>query len=83
MRKADNRVIEGIRRTAQALKEGRVVICRGCEAAAREFALYRWEEAGEDRVRKQFDHAMDDIRYFVMSLEGGGSAARFVERAAF
>ena len=83
VRKADNRVIEGIRRTAQALKEGRVVICRGCEAAAREFALYRWEEAGEDRVRKQFDHAMDDIRYFVMSLEGGGSAARFVERAAF
>ena len=84
VRKADNRVLEGIRRTAQALKSGRIVVCEGCEAAAREFGLYRWEEAGEDRVRKEFDHAMDDIRYFVMALDGGGgSAARFVERASF
>ena len=85
VRKADNRVLEGIRRTAEALKEGRVVICKGCEAAAREFAMYCWEDDGaRDRVRKEFDHAMDDIRYFVMSLEdGGGSAARYVERQAF
>ena len=85
VRKADNRVLEGIRRTAEALKTGRIVICKGCEAAAREFAMYRWEDGeAEDRVRKEFDHAMDDIRYFVMALdEDGGSAARFVERAAF
>lgn len=85
VRKADNRVLEGIRRTAEALKGGRVVVCRGCEAAAREFARYRWEDDGaQDRVRKEFDHAMDDIRYFVMSLEDGGrSAARFVERGRF
>ena len=83
VRKADNRVLEGIRRTAQALKDGRIVICRECRAAAREFGLYRWEE-GEDRVRKESDHAMDDIRYFVMAMDrGGGSAARFVERDAF
>ena len=84
VRKADNRVLEGIRRTAQALKDGRIVICRECRAAAREFGLYRWEEGGEDRVRKESDHAMDDIRYFVMAMDrGGGSAARFVERDAF
>ncbi len=84
VRRADNRVLEGIRRTAQALKGGKIVICRGCRAAAREFGLYRWEEAGEDRVRKEFDHAMDDIRYFVMALEGGGgSAAAYVERDVF
>ena len=85
VRKADNRVLEGIRRTAQALRSGEIVICRGCEAAAREFALYCWEnDGGQDRVRKEHDHAMDDIRYFVMALaEGGGSAARFVERRAF
>ena len=61
------------------------MICKGCEAAARELAMYCWEDDGaRDRVRKEFDHAMDDIRYFVMSLEdGGGSAARFVERRAF
>ena len=85
VRKADNRALEGIRRTAEALKAGRVVICRGCEAAAREFAMYCWEDDGsKDRVRKEFDHAMDDIRYFVMSLDNNaGSAARFVERGAF
>ena len=85
VRKADNRVLEGIRRTAEALKTGRVVICKGCEAAAREFAMYRWEDGGaKDRVRKEFDHAMDDIRYFVMALEEGPPvAAAYVERGCF
>ncbi len=85
VQKADNRVLEGIRRAAEALKSGRIVICRGCGAAAREFSMYCWEDDGaKDRVRKEHDHAMDDIRYFVMALEGdGGSAARFVERGAF
>lgn len=84
VRRADNRVLEGIRRTAQALRTGKIVICKGCRAAAREFGLYRWEDGGSrDRVRKEHDHAMDDIRYFVMSLEGGGSAARYVERDIF
>lgn len=83
VRKADNRVLEGIRRTAEALKEGRVVICRGCQAALREFGLYRWEDDGaRDRVHKEHDHAMDDIRYFVMSLEEETVAAAFVERRA-
>ena len=82
---ADNRVLEGVRRTAQALRSGRIVICRGCDAAIREFSLYCWDtRAGEDKVKKENDHAMDDIRYFVMSLEeGGGIAATCVERRAF
>ena len=86
VRKADNRVPEGIRRTAEALKDGQIVICKGCEAAAREFAMYRWEDDGaRDRVRKEFDHAMDDIRYFVMSLETEEPpvAAAYVERGCF
>ena len=83
VKKADNRVLEGIRATAQALKEGRVVVCRTCQAAAREFALYCWEDgSAQDKVRKEHDHAMDDIRYFVMGLEerGGGVAAAYIER---
>lgn len=86
VRKADNRVLEGIRRTAEALKDGRIVICRGCAAAAREFAMYSWEDDGtKDRVRKEYDHAMDDIRYFVMGLEKDEPpvAAAFVERGSF
>lgn len=82
---ADNRVLEGVRRTAQALRSGRIVICQGCDAAVREFSLYSWDtRAGEDKVRKEHDHAMDEIRYFVMSLEeGGGVAATSVERKRF
>ncbi len=85
VRPADNRVLEGIRRTAEALKTGRIVVCETCTAAAREFGLYRWEDdGGGDRVRKENDHAMDDIRYFVMALkDGGGAAARYVERDVF
>ena len=85
MRKADNRVLEGIRRTAEALKEGRIIICRGCEAAKREFAMYRGEDGGaRDQVRKEYDHAMDDIRYFVMAMEEKPPvAAVYVERGSF
>ena len=70
--KAKNDVLSGIRVTAQLLQSGRLVICRGCEDAIREFGLYRWEEdAGRDRVVKQNDHAMDDIRYFAATIAAG------------
>lgn len=86
VQKANNQVLEGIRRTAEALKEGRIVICRECAAAIREFSVYCWEDdCVKDRVRKENDHAMDDIRYFVMSMEreGGYLAAGYVERAGW
>lgn len=70
---ADNDVLSGIRVTAEALKSGRLRICEGCEDAIREFDLYCWDEnARGDRVVKEFDHAMDDIRYMAMSVRGGG-----------
>ena len=85
VRRADNRVLEGIRRTAQALQRGEIVICRGCDAAAREFSMYCWDlKSGQDKVVKEHDHAMDDIRYFVMSLEKSEPlAAVCVERQRF
>jgi len=79
----DNRVLPGIRRTAQLLREGRLVICEGCVNAIREFSLYRWDsKAAGDRVMKRDDHAMDDIRYFAMDLARGGPvrAGMTVER---
>lgn len=88
VRKADNRVLTGIRVTADKLKSGELVICRGCSAAEREFGLYRWDsKAGEEKVIKEHDHAMDDIRYFAMSLESpaeaaDGWAAEVVERSS-
>ena len=74
---AQNNVIDGIRRTAGALKEGRIRICKGCAAARREFQLYRWDSSGRsDAPVKENDHAMDDIRYFVTTVLEGGSGLR-------
>ena len=67
--KANNDVLSGIRLTARLLQAGRLVICRECTDAIREFGLYHWEpDAARDRVRKQDDHAMDDIRYFAATV---------------
>lgn len=67
--RADNDVLKGIRRTSDALKSGRIKICRPCKDALREFSLYCWDEhARYDLPRRENDHAMDDIRYFVMSI---------------
>ena len=70
VRKAENDVLSGIRRTADALKTGRIVICPACQDAIREFGSYCWDlSAGDrDKVRKEFDHAMDEIRYFVATV---------------
>lgn len=69
VRKAKNNVLSGIRITAALLKAGLVKIGSDCEDAIREFGLYRWDEKGEeDRVIKENDHAMDDIRYFCATV---------------
>ena len=86
---ADNQVVSGIRLTARLLKSGKLVICKGCGSAVREFGLYRWDDraAGRDQVRKEHDHAMDEIRYFAATVAGkegrGGFVAGIVERKAF
>ena len=68
--KADHRVLDGIRVTAELLRQKKLVVCESCVDAIREFGLYCWDrEAEEDRVVKEHDHAMDDIRYFAMSLD--------------
>lgn len=72
--KANNDVLCGIRITADLLKRGRIVICEGCRDCLREMALYRWSEdsPGRDAPRKENDHAMDDMRYFAVSVAGSG-----------
>ena len=85
VRKAENEVLSGIRLTADCLKSGKIVICEGCEDCLRELEEYVWDLSGgdRDRVRKEHDHAMDDMRYFVSTVLGerrGGFAACSVER---
>ncbi len=69
VQQANNSVIDGIRRTAVYLCNGNIKIHRSCVDAIREFGLYRWDEKqNEDKVIKENDHAMDDIRYFCNTI---------------
>ena len=72
VQKADNDVLAGIRQTSDCLKAGKIVICEGCTDCLREMEEYVWDlSAGDrDRVKKEHDHAMDDMRYFVATVLG-------------
>ena len=66
VRKAKNSVLPGIR-LVQSLLLGNVLkFSPRCQNTIREFALYSWDEG--DKPRKDQDHAMDDIRYFCMTV---------------
>ena len=70
---ARNDVLGGIRQVADALLAGRLLFHESCLDCVREFGLYAWEEgAGRDTPRKENDHAMDDVRYFVVTALAGG-----------
>ena len=69
IRKANNDVLDGIRRTAVYLKNGNIKIHRSCVDSIAEFGLYRWDDkATSDTVIKENDHAMDEIRYFCNTI---------------
>lgn len=69
VRPAENDVINGIQTTAALLQSGRVLIHESCADTLREFKTYSWDDtAHQDKVIKENDHAMDDIRYFCMTI---------------
>ena len=83
--KADNDVVAGIHRVSRALQQAQIKIAPGCKDALREFSLYQWDNSlRRDAPKKENDHAMDDIRYFVSTVlngeEPGGVCALAVER---
>ena len=85
VRKAENDVLSGIRLTSDLLKAGKIVICEGCADCLREMDEYVWDLSGggKDKVRKEHDHAMDDMRYFAATVLGErqeGISAWAVER---
>lgn len=66
---ANNSVIDGIRLTGAMLRAGRLSFHKDCKGIISEFGMYRWDEdATEDTVIKENDHAMDDMRYFVNTI---------------
>lgn len=67
--RADNDVLKGIHYVCNALKNEEIFFYPRCEAAIREFSVYRWDDgARQDAPKKENDHAMDDIRYFVSTV---------------
>ena len=71
VRRAKNAVLPGIRLVSSLLQQGRLLFSPACKDTIREFSLYCWEDdESRDAPRKENDHAMDDIRYFAMSVMG-------------
>ena len=66
---AKNDVTVGIRKVHSAFRQRKILISPVCKAAIKEFSLYRWDEgSGKDTPKKENDHAMDEIRYFVQTI---------------
>lgn len=67
--KAKNDVANGIRLVSQHIKNGNIKIASCCNDILREFSLYRWDtDSTRDVPKKENDHAMDDMRYFVATV---------------
>lgn len=67
--KADNDVVKGINLVCSALKNDEIFIYPHCSDTIREFSVYRWDNGiKRDAPKKENDHAMDDIRYFVSTV---------------
>ncbi len=79
---ARNDVNDGIRRVSEALKSNRIKICSHCRDIIREFGMYRWDtSSAKDTPRKEYDHAMDDMRYFVSTVLYGRTDDGFIVMA--
>ena len=69
VKKAVNDVLDGILNVSSFLDAGMLLFDESCEASFREFHSYAWDDkATEDKVIKENDHAMDDIRYFCSTI---------------
>ena len=69
VKKADNKVLDGIRLCATLMAQGRLKFSGECPDLLREFGSYCWDnDSTEDTVIKKNDNAMDDMRYYCQSV---------------
>jgi PBSX family phage terminase large subunit len=68
---ADNDVINGITKMTDEMKSGRLFVCSECVNLIREIEGYVWhpkcKEKGEDEPLKADDHAVDAMRYAILT----------------
>lgn len=63
--KADNDVLNGIQDVTKFLNAGVLFFHKSCVNTFDEFETYAWDEdSAEDKVIKENDHSMDQVRYF-------------------
>ena len=71
--RAKNAVLEGIHAVSEAISAGRITVDESCASTLKEFDEYVWDTGaalrGEDKPCKQNDHAMDMLRYALMTFE--------------
>lgn len=75
--KAKNAVLPGIHAVSEALSDGVLTVAPHCINTINEFGEYVWDENasehGEDKPIKQHDHAMDMLRYALMTWQRIGN----------
>lgn len=68
---ADNDVYNGILKMTDEMKAGKLFVCSECTNLIREIESYVWDpkcaEKGDDEPLKKDDHAVDALRYAVMT----------------
>ncbi len=64
---AKNEIMVGISKVSQALNFNIIKFHQSCVNSFKEFSLYQWN-TNFDLPKKENDHAMDDIRYFVSTI---------------
>lgn len=73
VKEANNDVNDGLRMVGMLLQTRRLKIHKRCKSMRREFQTYAWDEKaamehGVEKPIKEWDHAMDAIRYFVKTM---------------
>lgn len=85
---AKNDVVDGIRFVAKHLTNGTLKVTKQCPKLINEFQSYVWDEKaamkGEDKPKKENDHALDALRYAIYShfydKDGKGLSAEQIDR---
>lgn len=75
---AKNNVLTGIANVTKALNSNLIFFNKSCTNSFKEFSLYQWDKNSiKDCPKKENDHAMDDIRYFVNTIITNNSNINF------
>lgn len=82
VQKAKNSVLDGIRLVASLLTGVTILFDESCTETFKEFNSYLWDEKsckiGEDKPIKEWDHSMDQIRYYCNTIIGSKKGVRIL-----